>query len=69
MQVAVTRHVTLPRWAKRLFKITRPAVAALPAQCVSPLRFALARPLEKALGKRSGRYPSYKLPCNSREED
>lgn len=51
MQLVVFRPVTLPDWVVKLFHITPDIIGALPAQCVSPLRYQLQAPVEKALNK------------------
>ncbi|KAL1504327.1 hypothetical protein AB1Y20_010733 [Prymnesium parvum] len=50
MQLVVERHVSLPPDIIKKYNVTTAMIGALSAQCVSPLRFNLTDPVEKALG-------------------
>ena len=69
MQIATERHVSLPAWATRQLNVTTAQVAALPAICVSPLRFEIQPGVERSLGlppsspPQAGLNASMKLLC------
>ena len=49
-QLVIYRPISLPQWAIEQYNVSASILAALPAHCVAPLRFALQNPLELALG-------------------
>ena len=51
MMLALAIEVDVPPWVMKLFNLDESTAAALPAECVSPLRFPLQAPVEAAMGK------------------
>lgn len=60
MQLVLSNQEVLPRWALRIPGVAETA-AALPAQCLAPIRFAIQPWVEAALGKNITD-PHYQLP-------
>ena len=51
MMLVLAIEVDVPPWVMKLFNLDESTAAALPAECVSPLRFPLQAPVEAAMGK------------------